>query len=560
MSRSRAMLAAAFAVAGSLLAGCGGTSVPSVAPTASPTTTSVPSPSVAPLPTLPSGWIRYEAPGAFTVGAPATWLVMTPAERDEPTAAAALKTAHPDYVKAIDTAVALMREQGSWVQAYDVAGDTSTFATNMNVLRVPGPLTAAFAKAAAATVQAQFEIVDPLDVEPATKPVGAFRYQFAEDLQPTSLAGMQYLIPAGSDVFVMTFLTTVAQSEAYGPTALGMAESFATFGHGSASTSPTATPTAATPAPIAATPGPASAIVVQAESASLQGAGQYTLTSETSNIADTHGGYLYLGDGGAKALYTVTIPANATYYVWIRIADDGLHADGARSVSIDVGGSAKDWVNQSRDTKGWTYEAFGSIPITAGSLKVTFTKLETTSAAFSMDEFILSPDPDFDPIVGAAPGPTVDPMAGFDPVTGILLDPSVADACVLLPAATVGGATGYPKTAADTTYFKNGCRYIDRNLNRVDAATAVNRYVDVEHARAAAQLRATTPSESGRPWVSLPGYDDLFYATGNGEVIAVDGAWLVMVNAYAVGPDGAGTLTEVAKLLIAKLAANVDRL
>jgi hypothetical protein len=549
------MLAAAFAVAGSLLAGCGGTSVPSVAPTASPTGPSITTAPIVQLPTLPTGWVRYEAPGAFTVGVPGTWLVMTPAERDDPTAAAALKTAHPDFVKAIDTAVAQMRQQGTYLHAYDVAGDTSAFTTNMNVLRVSGPLTATFAKAAAATVQAQFELADPLDVQAVAKPAGAYRYQFAEDLRDASLAGMQYLIPAGTDVYVMTFLTTVAQTDDYGPTAVGMAETFAAIDGGSASTSPAPTSTAAAP-----DPGSASAIVVQAESASLQGAGQYTLTSETSNIADTHGGYLYLGDGGAKAVYTVAIPADATYYVWIRIADDGLHPDGARSVSVDVGGSAKDWVNRSRDTKGWTYEAFGSLPITSGSLRVTFTKLETTTAAFSMDEFVFSPDPDFDPSAAVAPGATAGPVAGFDPVTGVLLDASVPDACVLLPGTAVGAATGYPTTTADPTYFKNGCRYIDRNLSRVDAATAVNRYVDVEHARAAARLRATTPSDSGRPWVSLPGYDDLFYATGNGEVVAVSGVWLVMVNAYQVGPDGAGTLTDVAKILVTKLAAAVDRL
>lgn len=311
-------------------------------------------------------------------------------------------------------------------------------------------------------------------------------------------------------------------------------------------------------APSVAPAGGFSTVVVQGESATLQGAGQYTLVSDTSNIADTRGGYLYLGDGGARAIYTVAIPADGTYFVWLRVSDDGLHADGARSVSVSFEEATKDYVNQSRDTKGWSYELFGSIPITSGSLKVTFTKLETTSAAFSMDEFVLSTDADYDPATAVAP--SVDPLTGYDPITGIWLEPSVADACVLLPVAAVRYATGYPETAVDPTYFKNACRYIDRALDRADAATAANRYIDAEHARAAARLRATTPSESGRPWVSLPGHSDLFYATGNGEVVAVSGTWVVMVNVYQAGPKGVGTLTEVAKNLIQSLSEAVDRL
>ncbi len=235
----RIRTALSVGVVGMLLTACGGAPATTAAPSVTATIPPVP---VVALPTLPSGWARYEAPGAFTAGAPQTWMVLTTAERDDPAAATALKAKYPDYSEAIDTAIAQMLEQGIYLHAYDIGGDTSVFTTNVNVLRVHGPLNAVFAGAAAAAVQAQFKIEDPLSVESVTSPAGAYRYQFAENLLEDSLAGMQYLMPAGSDVYIMTFLTTVRQTEGYGPTAVSMAETFAAAGGGTATATPALTP------------------------------------------------------------------------------------------------------------------------------------------------------------------------------------------------------------------------------------------------------------------------------------------------------------------------------
>jgi hypothetical protein len=230
------------------IAACGSTTVtplpsappsapPSASPSASPSAPGVP---VVSLPPLPTGWSRHEVPAAFTIGVPDTWLVLTSAERDGTAAATAVKAKYQAYSSAIDSALSQMRDQGLFVFAVDVSGDTSVFATNMNILKVRGPLDQTFAAAAAVKVQTQFKIETPLTVEATTTPLGAYRYQFAENMSATSIAGIQYLFPSGSDVYVMTFLTTVAQAAEYGPTVVSMADTFAVAAPG---TAPVVTPT-----------------------------------------------------------------------------------------------------------------------------------------------------------------------------------------------------------------------------------------------------------------------------------------------------------------------------
>lgn len=146
-----------------------------------------------------------------------------------------------------------------------------------------------------------------------------------------------------------------------------------------------------------------SEIIVQAESAVLAGVGQYSLIGETSNIADTDGGYLYLGDGGATAEYTITAPQDGMYVLWIRQSDDGQHAAGARSVSVTIGDETQNWINESRDTGGWVFEKVGVFTLKLGSNTITFKKLETTTAAFAMDKFIVSINLDYLPTGVDAP-------------------------------------------------------------------------------------------------------------------------------------------------------------
>ncbi|MEY4744912.1 MAG: hypothetical protein RL272_857 [Candidatus Parcubacteria bacterium] len=145
-------------------------------------------------------------------------------------------------------------------------------------------------------------------------------------------------------------------------------------------------------------PGAGAEIVVQAESGALGGSvGSMTLMGKTSATPDTHGGYLYLGDGGATASYSAEAPAAGAYALWIRFSDDGKHPDGARAASVAVNDAVLTWSNASADTHGWVYVKVGTVTLKKGTNAVMFSKLATTSAAFVMDDFILSPDPSFQP-------------------------------------------------------------------------------------------------------------------------------------------------------------------
>lgn len=139
-------------------------------------------------------------------------------------------------------------------------------------------------------------------------------------------------------------------------------------------------------------------IVVPGESATLAGVGQYTLIGASSNRPGSRAGYLYLGDGRASATYTAQAPVAGKYALWIRFDDDGQHAAGARGVEISVNGTvAIRWNNESRALPGWTNIPVGSVDLRAGANTIVFTKTATTSAAFVLDEFVLSDQPGFVP-------------------------------------------------------------------------------------------------------------------------------------------------------------------
>ena len=139
-------------------------------------------------------------------------------------------------------------------------------------------------------------------------------------------------------------------------------------------------------------------IVVPGETGTLAGAGTYTLIGLSSNRPGARAGYLYLGDGRASATYVVQAPAAGKYALWIRFDDDGQHAAGARGVEISVNATlAIRWNNESRDTKGWVNIPAGFVDLRAGTNTIVFTKAATTSAAFVLDEFMLSDQPGFIP-------------------------------------------------------------------------------------------------------------------------------------------------------------------
>lgn len=140
------------------------------------------------------------------------------------------------------------------------------------------------------------------------------------------------------------------------------------------------------------------AIVTPGEAASLSGGGPYTSIGQSSNRPGGRGGYLYLGDGRASATYTVQAPAAGRYSLWIRFDDDGKHPAGARSVEISINGAmALQWRNESRETNGWVNIPVGQVDLRAGANTIVFTKAAATSAAFVMDEFVLSDQPSFVP-------------------------------------------------------------------------------------------------------------------------------------------------------------------
>lgn len=160
---------------------------------------------------------------------------------------------------------------------------------------------------------------------------------------------------------------------------------------------PPAKPTSELPPTGQAAP-PAAPIMVQAETGVLGGSkGSMTAIGQTSNMPDTHGGYLYLGDGGATATYAVQTPAAGTHVLWFRFSDDAKHADGARAVNLYANGAKTTWSNQSLDTKGWVYVKFGLVELKAGTNTLVFEKAATTSAAFVMDDFWLSGDLTYQP-------------------------------------------------------------------------------------------------------------------------------------------------------------------
>jgi hypothetical protein len=132
-------------------------------------------------------------------------------------------------------------------------------------------------------------------------------------------------------------------------------------------------------------------IVVPAENGTISGAGQYTWSKPSSPRPGGRGGFVYLGDGRATATYTVSAPAAGRYDLWIRFDDDGKHAVGARAVEVYVNGAKTlAWSNPSRDTGGWVNIKIGSVDLHAGQNTIAFTKAQTTSAAFVLDEFALT--------------------------------------------------------------------------------------------------------------------------------------------------------------------------
>lgn len=99
----------------------------------------------------------------------------------------------------------------------------------------------------------------------------------------------------------------------------------------------------------------------------------------------------YLADKGITATYNVESPGGY-YSLLIKVNDDGMHADGARSARVTINGSQiATYEHVSKVIDGWEWFRLGNFDLKAGSNEVIFEKLEATSAAFVMDEFKFIP-------------------------------------------------------------------------------------------------------------------------------------------------------------------------
>ncbi len=112
-----------------------------------------------------------------------------------------------------------------------------------------------------------------------------------------------------------------------------------------------------------------------------------------SYIAESaRGKEAYLAAKGAIASYEFESAIAGNYKLSVKLSDDALHLDGSRSVTILLNNSKTlAYSHISKDTKGWEWFDLGQVTLIAGKNTITFTKDDTTSAAFVMDEFKFVP-------------------------------------------------------------------------------------------------------------------------------------------------------------------------
>ncbi len=132
---------------------------------------------------------------------------------------------------------------------------------------------------------------------------------------------------------------------------------------------------------------PAGTIYVEGGEGTLVNGGTYSYIAESARGLEA-----YLGDESASAVYEFSSPTMGTYTLWVKLSDDGVHENGARSVTIVTNNSnTKKYNHISEDTKGWKWYKIGDIPLNEGSNQISFTKDEGTYAAYVMDEFKFVP-------------------------------------------------------------------------------------------------------------------------------------------------------------------------
>jgi len=132
---------------------------------------------------------------------------------------------------------------------------------------------------------------------------------------------------------------------------------------------------------------PEGGILVEAGTGTLTNEGSYSYIGESAR-----GEEAYLGDATATATYTVKAETAGTYTLWVRLTDDGVHENGARSVSVSVNNiSVLKYSHISEDTKGWKWFSLGNVSLKEGNNAIAFIKDADTYAAYTMDSFKLIP-------------------------------------------------------------------------------------------------------------------------------------------------------------------------
>jgi len=100
----------------------------------------------------------------------------------------------------------------------------------------------------------------------------------------------------------------------------------------------------------------------------------------------------YLASKGTAVIYQVESSKAGEYTLWVKLSDDALHDSNSRSATVVINNSKTlGYVHFSEDTKGWKWYQVGNANLIEGINTVVFTKNETTTAAYVMDEFKFIP-------------------------------------------------------------------------------------------------------------------------------------------------------------------------
>lgn len=129
---------------------------------------------------------------------------------------------------------------------------------------------------------------------------------------------------------------------------------------------------------------------IEGEEGELLNAGRYSFIAPTGRGP----GELYLADKDAMAVYEFESKYSGPANIYIRVSDDAKHRDGSRSVNFLINGEKIPYNHRSAnyitENNFWGWETVGIGNFIKGKNTIFITKPEQTSAAFTMDKFVMS--------------------------------------------------------------------------------------------------------------------------------------------------------------------------